>query len=145
MLKLSLVALAVTAMSLATTAAAAPPQPTSFAVVEHFDGSAGVFTSDGSVVCATGTTSNNTFASGFQSNRGVIFHVRKTVTCDDGSGTFVIQIQAQAGIKGPGTLGPWTVLSGTGDYANLRGAGSVVGTPIPNGVSDAYQGWLSIG
>lgn len=126
-------------------AAAAPPQATTFTVVEQFDPASGVFTSDGSVVCASGTTSNNTFGSGFQSDRGVIFHVRKTITCDDGSGTFILQLQARAGFNvGDMTFGPWVVLSGTGDYTNLHGRGTVTGTALAGGVSDVYVGWLAL-
>jgi hypothetical protein len=126
-------------------AVAAPPQTQTFTVVEQFEPESGEFTSDGSVVCASGTTSNNTFGSGFQSERGVIFHVRKTITCDDGSGTFILQLQARLGFNvGDMTFGPWVVLSGTGDYANLRGAGTVTGTQTEGGVTDVYIGWLAL-
>jgi hypothetical protein len=126
-------------------AVAAPPQTQTFTVVEQFEPESGEFTSDGSVVCASGTTSNNTFGSGFQSDRGVIFHVRKTITCDDGSGTFILQLQARLGFNvGDMTFGPWVVLSGTGDYANLRGAGTVTGTQTEGGVTDVYVGWLAL-
>ena len=135
--------LAVASLIVAAPALPAPPQQTTFNVIEFFDGSPGVFTSDGSIVCASGTTSNDTFATGFPSDRGVLFHVRKTITCDDGSGTFVLQIQAQTGFRADGTLGPWVVLSGTGDYEDLRGTGKVVGTFFPGGISDVYTGWLS--
>jgi hypothetical protein len=114
-------------------------------VEEQFDPPSGVFTSDGSIVCASGTTSNDTFATGFQSDRGIIFHVRKTITCDDGSGTFTLLLQARAGFNvGDMTFGPWVVLSGTGDYVNLHGRGTVTGTFTPGGVSDAYVGWLAL-
>jgi hypothetical protein len=126
-------------------ALAAPPQAVTFAVVEQFDQPSGVFTSDGSVVCASGTTTNETFATGFQGDRGVIFHVRKTITCNDGSGTFTLQLHARSGFNvGDMTFGPWVVLDGTGDYENLRGRGTVTGTFIPDGVSDAYTGWLAL-
>jgi len=127
-------------------AVASPPQTTTFTVVEQFETETGVFTSDGSVVCASGTTSNEAFASGFQSDRGLIFHVRKTITCDDGSGTFTLLIQARLGFNGgfEATSGTWVVLSGTGDYTTLRGQGTVIGTEMESGVSDAYEGWLRI-
>jgi len=96
-------------------------------------------------VCASGTTSNDTFGTGFQSNRGVIFHVRKTITCNDGSGTFTLQLQARAGFNvGDMTFGPWIVLSGAGDYAGPRGQGTVTGTSVPGGVIDVYEGWLEL-
>jgi hypothetical protein len=147
MRRFSIVAGAIVAALLAVgPAAAGPPQPATFTVDEVFDPPSGVFSSDGSIVCASGTTSNLTFGSGFQSNRGIIFHVRKTITCDDGSGTFTLQLQARGGFNvGDVTYGPWTVLSGTGDYATLHGAGTVTGTQSPNAVHDAYVGWLSLG
>src|SRR5215213_6719372 len=90
-------------------AVAAPPQSTTFTVVEQFETETGVFTSDGSVVCPSGTTSNEVFASGYQSDRGLIFHVRKTITCDDGTGTFTLLIQARLGFNGgfEATSGTW--------------------------------------
>jgi hypothetical protein len=137
---------AILAAGLGVPAAAAPPQSTTFTVVEQFDLGTGVFASDGSVVCASGTTSNDTFGSGFQSDRGGIFHVRKTITCNDGSGTFTLLIQARVGINvGNMAYGPWVVLSGTGDYADLHGRGIVTGTPVPGGISDLYVGWLALG
>ena len=128
-------------------AAAGPPTPVTFSVHEEFGPPpTGTFTSDGSVVCPKGTTSNLTFGSGFQSDRGIIFHVRKTITCNDGSGSFTLQLQARAGFNvGDMTFGPWTVLSGTGDYAHLHGTGTVTGTQSPGAVDDYYVGRLSLG
>ena len=144
--RLLIVAAAVAAAVAALPAFAGPPQNVTFTVQEQFDPPGGVFTSDGSIVCATGTTSNLTFGSGFQSDRGVIFHNRKTITCDDGSGTFTLQLQARLGFNvGDQTFGPWVVLSGTGDYIGLRGRGTVTGTQSAGGVSDSYIGWLSNG
>ena len=141
----TIIAVALVAAALgALPAAAAPPQTATFTVIERFDSGSGVFASDGSVLCASGTTTNNTFATGFQSDRGVIFHVRKTITCSDGSGTFTLQIQARTGFNvGDLTSGPWVVWDGTGDYANLQGQGTVTGTFFPDGVSDVYTGWLA--
>lgn len=139
------IAVALVAAALgALPAAAAPPQTATFTVIERFDMPNGVFASDGSLVCPSGTTTNNVFATGFQSDRGVIFHVRKTITCNDGSGTFTLQLQARSGFGvGDITYGPWVVFDGTGDYVNLRGQGTVTGTFFPDGVSDVYTGWLA--
>ena len=78
-------------------ALAAPPQAATFSVIEQFDPESGEFTSDGSILCASGTTSNEFFPSGFQSNTGFALHDRKTITCDDGSGTFTLLLQARTG------------------------------------------------
>jgi hypothetical protein len=59
------VALLALAAAIATAPAlGAPPQDTTFSVVEQFEAQTGVFTSDGSVVCDSGTTSNDAFAAG---------------------------------------------------------------------------------
>jgi hypothetical protein len=146
MVRLLIVAAAIAAAVTAVPAFAGPPQSVTFTVQEQFDPPSGVFSSDGSVVCDEGTTSNLTFGSGYQSERGVIFHNRKTIVCDDGSGTFTLQLQARLGFNvGEQTFGPWVVVSGTGDYVDLRGRGTVTGTQSPGAVSDSYVGWLSNG
>ena len=141
---------AVIAAALGTASAIASPlQTATFAVVGEFD-APGEFTSDGSVVCAGGSTSDEFFPSGFQSGRGIVLHDLKTISCDDGSGTFTLLIQGRTGFNvGDGTSGQWVVLSGTGDYVNLHGRGTFAGsyTPLgaePTGISEVYVGWLAI-
>ena len=142
---------AVIAAALGTASAIASPQQTAtFAVVGEFD-SPGAFTSDGSVVCASGSTSDEFFPTGFQSGRGIVLHDRKTISCDDGTGTFTLLLQGRTGFNvGDGTSGQWVVLSGTGDYVNLHGRGTFAGsyTPIgasePTGISEVYVGWLAL-
>lgn len=148
-LTLSLVT-AVTAATLGTASAIASPQQTAtFAVAGEF-GSPGSFTSHGSVVCANGSTSDEFLATGFQSDRGIVLHDRKTISCDDGSGTFTLLVQGRTGFnEGDGTSGQWVVLEGTGDYVDLHGRGSFAGsyTPVgeePTGVSEVYVGWLTL-
>ena len=131
-------------------AIAATPQTTTFAVVESFETGTGVFTSNGSVLCASGTTTNVFLGTGGQSDRGLILHDLKTITCDDGSGTFTLLLQGRTGFNvGNGTSGQWVVLSGTGDYVDLHGQGTFAGsyTPVgeePTGVSEMYDGWLAL-
>ncbi|MGI8593348.1 MAG: hypothetical protein ACR2ML_03100, partial [Solirubrobacteraceae bacterium] len=94
---------------------AAPPQTATFMVVEQFDLPAGELTSDGSILCASGSTSNEFFASGSQSDNaahdrgGVVLHDLKTITCNDGSGTFTLQLQGRTGfnVGFEGTFGRW--------------------------------------
>jgi hypothetical protein len=105
------------------------------------------FTATGGVLCASGTAvTDPVFAAGFGSKgRGVgSFHLIKTLTCDDGSGTFQILVDASTAPSSPGTLGGFSVVGGTGDYAGLRGAGSLVGTNTGNGIIDVYTGRLTI-
>ena len=130
-------------------ALASPPQALTFTVEEQFDLDSGVFSSDGSIVCMSGTTTNSDFhANGFQSERGITLHDRKTITCNDGSGTFELSIQARTGFQvgDGGTAGSWVVLSGTGDYANLRGQGTLTGTYTADflGIDEVYSGYVSL-
>lgn len=74
------------------------------------------------------------------------FHLNKLLVCDDGSGSFVIRVDAGANfVVGNGTTGGWSVVpgSGTGDYEGLKGGGSIVGinsdTP-PIDLTDYYYG-----
>ncbi len=71
------------------------------------------------------------------------FHLIKTLTCDDGSGTFQILVNASTAPSSPGTLGGFSVVGGTGDYTGLRGAGSLVGTNTSSGIIDVYMGRLT--
>ena len=60
----------------------------------------------------------------------------KHFTCDDGSGTFVIQFHVDGIIFTNFESGPWTVLSGEGAYGTLHGTGDfsvVLNFPIPTG------------
>lgn len=147
------VAAAVMAATTGTAPAiAAPPQSTTFTVVEQFEPASGVFTSDGSVVCPSGTTSNEFFASGFQSDNaaqdrgGVVLHDLKTITCNDGSGTFTLQLQGRTGfnVGFEGTFGRWVVLRGTGDYADLHGQGTFSGEYTATGLDEVYVGRLAL-
>lgn len=76
------------------------------------------------------------------------FHLAKLIVCDDGSGTFVIRVDAGTNfVVGDGTTGGWSVVpgSGTGDYAGLRGGGSIVGVNQSSGdveLIDYYAGRL---
>lgn len=125
-------------------AIAATPQTTTFAVVESFETGTGVFTSNGSVLCASGTTTNVFLGTGGQSDRGLILHDLKTITCDDGSGSFTLLINGRTGFNvGEGTFAQWVVVSGTGDYANLHGRGTETGTYTDDGLSEIYVGWLA--
>ncbi len=130
-------------------ALAAPPVSSTFNVAELFNVPNGTFMSDGSVVCASGTTSNSDFhTSGSQSNQGIVFHDRKTITCNDGSGSFTLLLKARTGfnVSSGGTSGTWVVLSGTGDYTNLHGQGSLTGTYTPGfvGINETYVGALAL-
>ena len=74
--------------------------------------------------------------------RATTFHLFKTLTCDDGSGTLTIRVEASGVFGFGGTIGGWIVVGGTGDYATTRGGGSIVGTGFDGGIDDHYTGTL---
>ncbi len=87
---------------------------------------------DQGVICASGTVVDTRIQfGGFQSNRGVQIPVRKSFTCADGSGTIQIKIQVHLDFATNTETFSWVVLSGTGDYEGLNGAGS--GTTVTDG------------
>jgi hypothetical protein len=104
------------------------------------------FTTDSSLLCPSGDAytdfhrgAGNFWAAGS-------FHLNKLLVCDDGSGSFVITVDAGANfVVGDGTTGGWSVMpgSGTGDYEGLQGGGNIVGinsdTP-PIDLTDHYYG-----
>jgi hypothetical protein len=93
---------------------------------------------DGGLICPSGTVVDTRIQfGGYQSGRGVQIPVRKHFTCADGSGTFEIKIQVHLDFATNTETFSWVVLSGTGDYANLTGAGS--GTTVTDG-SDPQTG-----
>ncbi len=127
-------------------ASAAAPPTTVLTIDVQFE-SGETFTATGGVICDSGTAvTDPVFVAGFgRMGRGVgTFHLIKTLTCDDGSGTFQILVNAATAPSSPGTLGGFAVVGGTGDYAGLRGAGSLVGTGTDGGITDVYTGTLKI-
>ena len=131
------------ALLVAPTSAAAAPVVTTIRIVIVFEQSE-EFTTTGGVLCPSGdAVTDPIFAAGFgRMGRGAgTFHLTKTLTCDDGSGTF--QILVNVGPAWPGTVGGFSVSGGTGAYANLRGGGSIIGTPTDVGINDLYTGRLT--
>jgi hypothetical protein len=107
------------------------------------------FTTTGGLLCPSGTAiSDPQFVAGFGAKgRGVgTFHLVKTLTCADGSGTFKLLVDAAANPTSDGTVGGFAAGRGTLDYAGLHGGGSLSGTGKPDGsgVIDVYSGMLTI-
>ena len=99
----------------------------------------------GAGLCASGTTTDVTNASGFQSGNHTLFLDLKTFTCADGSGTFTANVQAHAPADAPGDAFTWNILSGTGAYVNLHATGSGSGDSVPAGTSDHFVGAVHFG
>lgn len=93
---------------------------------------------DSGLVCGSGSVVDTGIVfAGFQSDRSIQILVRKTFTCDDGSGTFFVKIQVHLDLETATESFSWVVKGGTDDYANLRGSGS--GTTVSDG-SDPQTG-----
>jgi hypothetical protein len=131
-------------------AASAAAQPTTTISIDIVFGDAGSedFTTSGGVLCASGTAvTDPVFVAGFgrQGRGAATFHLIKTLTCADGSGTFQIRVNAGSSPNSAGTIGGFSVVGGTGAYTGLHGGGSLVGTYTDVGIIDVYTGRLMNG
>lgn len=108
------------------------------------------FLSSSPLLCESGTaTTFFDHFGGSDRGRAGSFHLTKLIECDDGSGSFLIRVNAGANfVVGDGTTGGWSIVpgSGTGDYTGLTGGGSVVGVNVDEpsvDLVDHYYGSLS--
>ena len=103
-------------------------------------------------LCPSGTFVDEFVGGGgaFRSGR-VFYHsgtVLKSFTCADGSGTFTILFHPQftpATPEGCEEAGPFAVIGGTGDYAQLRGQGAFCVFPVQDGFRETFTGTFSLG
>jgi hypothetical protein len=116
-------------------ASAAAASAATIEVHSSFSEVNGTFTADSPVLCDSGTTSDVTRVVGQGATLSI--HNLKSFTCADGSGTFTLRIQATVQPCDATDRGAWSVAGGTGDYEQLRGAGTLVGTYVPNNACDA--------
>jgi hypothetical protein len=133
------------ALLVAPVASAAPPTTTIRIDIVFGDAGSEDFTTSGGVLCASGTAvTDPVFVAGFgRQGRGAgTFHLIKTLTCADGSGTFQILVNAGSSPNSSGTIGGFSVVGGTGAYTGLHGGGSLVGTYTDDGIIDVYMGRL---
>ena len=142
--------LAAALVALAAASPAAAATPTAVEIVSHMDFNqeggfnTGDFEASGpavdqGLICDSGTVEDTRIIlAGFQSPTGRIqIPVRKTFTCDDGSGEIFIKIQVHLNLNTQTETFSWVVLGGTGDYSNLQGSGQ--GTTVGDG-SDPQTG-----
>jgi len=99
-----------------------------------------LFTADGPFCASGSATSGNFFFGG--GGRAGTFHLQKVLTCDDGSGTLTINVDAATANGSDHDQGGWSVASGTGDYAGVSGGGNLVGNYYEDGIVDHYTGVL---
>ena len=129
----------VAALAGAGSALATTPAPVTIEVITASP-AGGTFTTSGGGLCPGGTTTDQEFGTGGQSGHHINFHVRKTFTCADGSGTFTANVQAHLTFGAPADSFTWNILRGTGAYANLRGSGNGVGDELPTEIDDHFAG-----
>ena len=121
-----------------------------FTIQIDLDTNTETFASDTAVLCPTGAAITDFHFGAGNFNQAGSFHLAKLIVCDDGSGSFVIGVNAGSNfVVGNGTNGGWSVVpgSGTGDYAGLSGGGSVVGIDSnvpPIDLVDHYYGSLTL-
>ncbi len=78
---------------------------------------------------------------GEQSHRLVTASVHKLFTCDDGSGTFQVNVNALVSPKGK--RGSWVIAGGTGSYAELLGNGGLTSIDLSTDTAvDTFFGRL---
>jgi hypothetical protein len=131
-------------------AGATPSSGVNIEVESSLLGAPGPFTASGPAVddglmCSEGTVIDESGkVTGF-SPAGFNYQGIKRFTCEDGSGEIFVNLQARIDFR-KGTTFNWNVLSGTGGYEDLHGAGSGVGLPFcgPDCVLDVYDGGLHI-
>jgi hypothetical protein len=137
-MSLVIVLIATAAILAPTTTATSGPTPITISTQVSFVGSP-----QGTFVVAAQLFATGTFvdaivtAGGAPSGFPFSVLAERTLTCDDGSGSFFIQLHAQFLPNGePGTAGgSWTAIGGTDAYSDLRGAGTFVVTFSPDSPS----------
>ena len=130
-----------------STVFAAPPLDVKIEATEFIGTSGETFSASGSavdagVMCETGTVDDlNVVVSGPPAGSFRILKVLKRFICDGGE-TFDVKLIVRLNLTTNETTARWKIVGGTGDYADLYGNGSLVGTPIEPGLSilDVYDG-----
>jgi hypothetical protein len=101
-----------------------------------------MFVTSGGALCEKGTAVSFDFRGAGGGQAGT-FHLQKTLTCDDDTGTFTIAVNAATAHGSPTDQGGWSVVGGTGAYVGLHGGGNLVGTYTDTGIIDQYTGVVS--
>ena len=91
--------------------------------------------------CETGTVVNGDNATAHFTPWGGVFSGNKEFTCAGGLSGFTLRLKARFGEGG--STGSWTVVSGWGDYAGLKGSGSLVGISVSDvQIDDVFTGLI---
>ena len=130
----------------ATAGGAAAARPAIITIAIDLDAGVETFTADSGLLCPSGDAYTDFHFGAGNFRQAGTFHLEKLLVCEDGSGSFVIRVNAGSNfVVGDGTTGGWSVVpgSGTRDYVGLQGGGNIVGinsnTP-PIDLTDYYYG-----
>jgi len=102
------------------------------------------------LICSAGTVTDGKYiaAGRWEGPNGPHwnFIIQKVFVCEDGSGSFTINLRAHAYFDPYNNEGTWNVLWGDGDYGSLHGGGSFEGIMFGDGtgVYDIYTGSVHI-
>src|SRR4051812_3547553 len=104
----SVIVLASTLLLLGASAGATAARTQLFTIAIDLDASTETFASDTTVLCPTGAAVTDFHFGAGNFNQAGTFHLAKLITCDDGSGSFVIGVNAASNfVVGNGTTGGW--------------------------------------
>jgi len=137
-------------MATTLTAFAAPHLYVHIEVEEFINTSGETFNASGpavdaGIVCPTGIVNDTLLdINNLPGGKTRILNVLKEFVCEDGSGTFNINLNVRLNLDTHRTTASWDVVSGSGAYASLGGSGTLVGMPIVAGesIQDVYDGTL---
>ena len=138
LLVLSLVgSLALLAAGVASVGAATRTSVQIEVTTTFFDEDPDAFEASGIEGCETGTVVTGEAA--FPGTRSFgLFLGDKIFDCGDDTG-FVVRLNAR--FNSDGSVGSWAIVAAWGDVAGLRGAGSLIGVPVEEGIIfDTYTG-----
>ena len=131
-------------------AVAAGPQSVALVAATTFDLEPDDITSAAGalgVACTGGTTTDSFFHAGPDPDKWgnpsgkAQLRVGKVFHCTGGD--FNASLSVELDLATQMTSGTWVITSGTGDFAHLRGHGSIVGVPFDGGIEDRYTGVIT--
>ena len=105
---------------------------------QNFVGVPGTFTSN-IPGCPTGRSYD---VRGMVQFRPGVFRGTRMFVCDSGIGSVTVNVSARFGEGG--SVGTWSVVSGSGAFSDVHGAGRLVGTPLQDGILDHYTGTVTV-
>ena len=126
----------------ASPATAAGGRPLTITLEGNFTTGVETFTASGAF-CPSGSAVSFDFWRTGGASYNNQFHLSKTFTCDDGSGSLTIHLNAAWVNTHGGTIGGWQITGGTGAYAGASGGGQIVGVGIDKGITYTYSGIIN--